>query len=57
MTGRGKGRCLDRFGEALLAAALSTILSPCLISNVIRDFIYGNIVLTTVVVQRERAPA
>jgi hypothetical protein len=57
MTGRGKGRYLDRFGEALLAAALSTILSPCLISNVIRDFIYGNIVLTTVVVQRERAPA
>lgn len=57
MIGSGKGRYLGGFGGALLAAAPSTILSACLISNVIRDFIYGSIVSTTVVAQREGALA
>jgi hypothetical protein len=57
MIGRGSGRCLDRFGRALLAAAPSTILSACLISNLIRDFIYGSIFSTPVVAQREGALA
>ena len=57
MIGRGQGQYLDRFGGALPATALSTILSAGLTSNVIRDFIFGSIALTTVVVQRERAPA
>ena len=57
MIRRGKGRYLDGFAGALLATALSTILSACLISNVIRDFIYGSIVSTTVVAQREGALA
>lgn len=57
MIRRGKGQYLDGFGGALLAAAPSTILSACLISNVIRDFIDGSIVSTTVVAQREEALA
>ena len=57
MIRRGKGQYLDSFGGALPATALSTILSAGLTSNVIRDFIFASIVLTTVVVQRERAPA
>jgi ribose/xylose/arabinose/galactoside ABC-type transport system permease subunit len=56
MIGRGKGRYLDRFAGALLTAALS-ILSAGQISDVIRDFIDGSIVLTTVVAQREGALA
>ena len=57
MIRRGKGRDLDRFGGALLATAPSTILSACLISNVIRDFINGSIFSTPVVAQREGALA
>jgi ribose/xylose/arabinose/galactoside ABC-type transport system permease subunit len=57
MTGRGDGRYLGGFGGVLLATAPSTILSACLISNVIRYFIFGSIVLTIVVAQREGAPA
>ncbi len=57
MIRRGKGEHVGRLGRASPAPALSTILSACPISNVIRDFIFGSIVLTTVVVQRERAPA
>jgi hypothetical protein len=53
MIRRGKGRYRDGFGGALLATALSTILSACLISNVIRDFIDGSIFSTPVVAQRE----
>ena len=57
MIRRGKGRYLDGFAGALLATALSTILSACLISNVIRDFINGSIFSTPVVAQREGALA
>jgi hypothetical protein len=57
MIRRGRGRELDRSGGALLAAALSTILSAYLISNVIRDFIDGSIFSTTMVAQREGALA
>jgi hypothetical protein len=57
MIRRGGARYLEKLNGALLAAGLSTILSACLISNGIRDFIFGSIFLTIVVARREGAPA
>jgi hypothetical protein len=54
MIRRGSGSDL---GGALLATTPSTILSADLISIVIRGFIYGSIVSTDVVAQREGALA
>ncbi len=53
----GKGHYLGMFGGALLLTALSTLLSASLISDAIRDVVYGGVVLIAVVALRERAAA
>jgi ribose transport system permease protein len=45
------------FGGALLLTALSTLLSASLISDAVRDIVYGGVVLIAVVALRERGPA
>jgi len=53
----GRGHYIGMFGGALLLTALSTLLSASLISDAVRDIVYGGVVLIAVVALRERGPA